>query len=189
MIIGITGTLGAGKGTVTEYLVEEKGFKHFAVSDTFLAGEAIRRGLEPTRVVRQDIANEFRAQGPTKLMEQLYAMAVPAIDAGDNVVIEPQHTVAEVNFITSIGGSVIAVDADLELRYGRIQKRGGSKDDVSFEEFKHVEDLEMESTDPDKNNLRASCAAADFHIDNNGSLEDLHTQIENVLSQIAEKPA
>lgn len=32
LIIGITGTNGAGKGTVVEYLVKEKGFSHYSVS-------------------------------------------------------------------------------------------------------------------------------------------------------------
>lgn len=32
-IIGITGTLGAGKGTVVDYLVKNKGFNHFSVGD------------------------------------------------------------------------------------------------------------------------------------------------------------
>src|SRR2546423_588883 len=99
MIIRITGTHGAVKGTVTEYLVREKGFKQFAVSDTFLAGEAKKRGLEPTRPNRQMIANEYRAKGPTKLMEAVYELALPAIEAGENIIIDPQHTAGEVNFI------------------------------------------------------------------------------------------
>lgn len=37
IIIGITGTLGAGKGTVVEYL-KTKGFKHFSVRE-FLTQE------------------------------------------------------------------------------------------------------------------------------------------------------
>ena len=40
LIIGITGTLGAGKGTVVEYLVEKKGFDHYSVR-AFLLKEII----------------------------------------------------------------------------------------------------------------------------------------------------
>lgn len=185
MILGITGTLGAGKGTVVDYLREKRGFKHFAVSDTFLAGEAVKRGLEPNRQARHDIANEYRALGPTKLQEAVYDMAKADIDAGHNVIIEPQHTVGEVTFIQSLGGKVIGVDADLATRYERIQKRGGAKDNVTFEEFRDFEQMESQSEDPNRNNLIASSRSADVHVTNNGSLEELHQQIEDVLSKLA----
>jgi dephospho-CoA kinase len=180
MIIGITGTLGAGKGTVVEYL-KTKGFKHFAVSDTFLVSEAKKRGLEPTRVVRRDIANEFRAKGPTKLMEAVYEMAHPSIEAGENVIIEPQHTAGEVGFIQSIGGTELSVDADLEVRYQRIQKRASSKDNVSFEDFKKEQEFEMSQADPNMNNLGAAIAKADYHLTNNGTQEELFKQVEEAL--------
>ena len=32
VIIGITGTLGAGKGTIVDYLVNKKSFYHYSVS-------------------------------------------------------------------------------------------------------------------------------------------------------------
>lgn len=31
LVIGITGTLGAGKGTIVDYLVDSKGFAHYSV--------------------------------------------------------------------------------------------------------------------------------------------------------------
>ncbi len=184
IIIGITGTLGAGKGTVVEYLKEKYGFAHFAVSDTFLAGELKRRGLPPDRVNRRNLANEFRAQGPTKLMEAVYAMAQPAIQTGQNVIIEPQHTVAEVEFIQSIGGIEFAVDADLEVRYERIAKRGGEKDNVTFEQFKAEQEFEMKQTDPNKNNLAASITHANHVFTNNGTLDELHRQVDVVMEEL-----
>lgn len=182
-IIGITGTLGAGKGTVVEYL-KQKGFVDFAVSDTFLAGEAARRGLTPDRPTRRMLANEYRAKGPTKLMEAVYELALPAIEDGERVIIEPQHTKAEVEFIQSKGGVVFSVDADLRVRYERIKARGGAKDIVSFDEFAEAQELEMHSPDPNKNNLGAAIAAADTHFLNNGTREDLHAQIEKALAQM-----
>jgi len=185
MIIGITGTLGAGKGTVVEYLVTKKGFKHFAVSDTFLVNEAHKRGLEPIRSVRRDIANEYRSKGPTKLMEAVYEMAQSAIEAGEDVVIEPQHTAAEVIFIQSIGGAELAVDADLRTRYDRIQKRGSSKDDVTFEQFAAEQKHEMESNNPNQNNLGAAIALANATLYNDGTPEELFAQIEEILANLS----
>ena len=187
MIIGVTGTIGAGKGTVTQYLVEQKGFKHVAVSDTFLVGEALKRGLTPDRIVRRDIANEYRAKSPTALMEAVYALAVPFIEAGENVVIEPQHTEAEVGFIQSKGGVEFAVDASLEQRYLRIKKRASAKDLVSYEQFVEEQTHEMTSDDPNKNNLGRAIAKADHLFHNDATEEELYAQIEAVLKDIHSK--
>ncbi|MDO8465091.1 MAG: AAA family ATPase [Gallionella sp.] len=184
MIIGVTGTLGAGKGTVTEYLVNHKGFAHVAVSDTFLAGEAIKRGRTPDRQARHDIANEYRANGPMKLMEACYELALPDIEAGKDVVIDPQHSVAEVEFIQSKGGFVFAVDADINTRYERIHKRGTAKDNVSFEEFAAIQELEMNPTESSNNDLGGAVRKADVCITNNGTREELHVQIDDVLKKI-----
>ena len=187
-IIGITGTLGAGKGTLVEYL-KTKGFHHVAVSDTFLANEALRRGLTADRITRRNIANEYRAKGPTKLMEAVYETARPFIENKEKIVIEPQHTEAEVLFIKAKGGIVFAIDADLEIRYERIKKRGGSKDNVSFEEFKEEQKREMRSSDPNKNNLGDAILCADIKLINNKSLEDLHVQIDNALKHLTNPTA
>jgi dephospho-CoA kinase len=184
IILGITGTLGAGKGTVVEYLVQQKGFAHVAVSDTFLTGEAIKRGREPDRQARHEIANEFRAKGPTKLMEAVYTLAEPLIAEGKDVVIEPQHSIDEVKFVQSKGGVVLAVNADLEMRYQRIQERGGPKDNVSFEAFKAHEEKEMRPTQNTTNDLAGALAQADHTIMNDGSVEDLHAQIDAVLQKL-----
>lgn len=183
MLIGLTGTLGAGKGTVVEYLVQKKGFTHFAVSEGFLALEAARRGMEPDRIARHNIANEFRSKGATALMEAVYAEATKD-GIPDRLIVEPQHTKAEVEFIKEQGGIVIAVDADLPIRYERIKKRGTAKDNVTYEEFVRVQTLEMVSDDPNKNNLAASIEAADHYVLNNGTLEELHIELDELCEKL-----
>jgi dephospho-CoA kinase len=186
MLIGLTGTLGSGKGTVVNYLVQ-KGFKTFAVSDTFLAGEALKRGLPADRDTRRNIANEFRAQGPTKLMEAVFELAREAVEKGENVIIEPQHTVAEVEFIKSKGGVELAVDAPLEIRYERIKARKSAKDAVTFEQFKSAQELELSQADPNRNNVAAAIREADFHLTNDDGLETLYRQIDEVLAKLPQR--
>jgi len=183
MLIGLTGTLGAGKGTVVKYL-ESKGFVHIAVSDTFLAGEARKRGVQPDRKARHDIANEYRSKGPTKLMEAVYELVEEDLGTGNSVVLEPQHTPEEVAFIKAKGGFVFAVDADINTRYKRISARGGTKDDVTLEEFKSIEDLEMRPSEKANNNLAGALDASDHLIMNDGTLEELHANIESILKKI-----
>ena len=73
--IGITGTLGAGKGTIVEYLQREKGFSHYSVR-AFLTEEIKRRGLEVNRDTMTLVGNDLRAQHtPSWIVEQLYEQA------------------------------------------------------------------------------------------------------------------
>ena len=59
MIIGITGTNGAGKGTVVDYLVQKKGFTHYSVRDA-ITEEILKRGLEVNRPNLNEVATNLR---------------------------------------------------------------------------------------------------------------------------------
>ena len=93
----------------------------------------------------------------------------------------------EENFLRSVGGVVIGVDADIETRYKRIfSRQEGEKDQVSFEQFKDDARVEDDGGGDEKrdNNIRAVINAADIVIENNGTLEELHHQIDDVLSKL-----
>ncbi|MDD4785078.1 MAG: hypothetical protein PHH12_01305, partial [Candidatus Shapirobacteria bacterium] len=83
--------------------------------------------------------------------------------------------------------TLLAIDADPKIRYERISSRGSSTDNVSFEKFLTDEQREMESTDPNKQNLSECIKRADFVIDNNGSMEKLNEEIEKILQIITNK--
>ncbi len=117
-------------------------------------------------------------------METVYARAQEQLGNWKDIVIDPQHTKAEVEFIKKKGGVVLAIDANLETRYGRISKRGSAKDQVTYEEFVTQQTKEMASANPDENNLAVAMESADYHLSNDGTLEELHAQIEEVLSKI-----
>ena len=118
MIIGITGTNGAGKGTVVGYLVKNKGFAHCSVRD-FLVEELTRQGREINRTQMMHMGNELRAaHGPGYLTEQLFDHAKKS----DHAVIESIRTVGEAQYLKSHGALLWAVDADKKTRYERVQK-------------------------------------------------------------------
>lgn len=185
IIIGITGTLGAGKGTVVEYLVKNKSFKHFSARN-FLIEEIEKRGLENNRDSMVNVANNLREKfGPGYIAEELFKRAS---ESNDNAVIESLRTIGEIETLRKKGSfTLLAVDADSKIRYMRISTRGTSTDNVSFEKFLADEQREMESTDPNKQNLSQCIERADFVINNNGSLEELNEKIEKILQIITNK--
>lgn len=183
MIIGLTGTLGAGKGTVAEFL-KQKGFRHFSARD-FIIKEVNERGLEVNRDNIVLVANQLREMNsPSYIVEKLYQEAKKE---NTDCIIESLRTVGEINSLKNKGEfKLIAIDANQGIRYMRIQNRNSETDKISFEKFKQDEEKEMFSTDPNKQNLSECIKLADYKIENNGSLDELHSRLEEISSKISE---
>ncbi len=182
VIIGITGTLGAGKGTIVDFLVKNKGFKHFSARN-LIVEEIEKRGMINNRDSMVVVANDLREKlGAGYVAEELFKRAEKS---GENAVIESLRTVGEIETLRKKGKFVLlAVDAEPKIRYQRVSVRGTSTDNVSFEKFLADEKKEMESTDPNKQNLKKCIEMADFKIENNGTIEELNSKIEKIYEQI-----
>jgi dephospho-CoA kinase len=76
---------------------------------------------------------------------------------------------------------LLAVTADLPIRYERIALRGNETDHISFDTFAEQDKREAESTDPHKQNIDACIKKADAVLNNNGTIEELHEEIENFM--------
>ncbi len=182
IIIGITGTLGAGKGTIVEYLANNKGFKHYSVRQ-FLIEEIKKKGLPINRDTMTEVANNLRANhSPSYIIEQLYKKAT---NNGGNSIIESIRTPGEVDFLKGRGSFyLIAVDANPQTRYNRITLRASETDNISFDTFLANEKREFTTSDPNKQNLSKCIQMADIVLQNNGSIEELNEQLEEELKII-----
>ena len=186
LILGITGTLGAGKGTVVEYLVRRHGFAHFSAREVIVE-EIKKRGLPENRDTMREVANDLRAQfGVAYVLEQLFKKA--AASGVAQAVLESVRTLGEIEMLRKIKGAhqfyLWGVDADPKARYERNRVRGTTTDDVSFEDFLRQERLESIDTDPAKINLPACLKRADFVLDNNGTKKELYRQVGRELEKV-----
>ena len=174
--------MGAGKGTIVDYLTTHHGFKHFSVRG-YLMKVLKSQGKEVNRDTLTHTANELRAQNsPSFIAEELYQ---EALESGSNCIIESLRTIGEVTALKAKGNfTLFSVDTDRPIRYERVVKRASETDQISFETFSENEEREMTSTDPNKQNLSACMKMADFHFTNNGTFEELYAQV----NQAIEKP-
>ena len=181
MILGITGSFGAGKGAVVDYLTQ-KGFAHFAAR-SFLIEEIERRGLPVNRDTMADVANDLRAKnGPTYVMEQLLKQAEAS---GKDAVIESLRAIAEVRFIQEEGGIVLGVDAPAKIRFERVIKRASETDHVTFEKWEEQEKKEMNPDDPAKQDIFGALKISDVIIQNDGTIEELHAKVDAFLTDFS----
>jgi dephospho-CoA kinase len=181
MIIGITGTIGAGKGAVVSYLVHNKGFAHYSARTLFHT-HMQAAGMTITRDTMAAYANDCRARyGSQYVFDQLWKEAKAG---GAPAIIESIRTMGEATALKQEGGILLSVDAEQKMRYERIHGRGSVLDEVTFDEFKTQESREMHSLDPNKQSIVAVMAVADYRIVNNGTLSELHEKIEAILNDI-----
>lgn len=179
-IIGITGTIGAGKGTIVDYLVNNYGFKHYSVRH-YLIEEAKKQNFPLNRDTYVLLANKLRKNhSPSYIIDELYKEAEKN---GNDAIIESIRTSGEIASLRQKDDfSLWAVDADPKIRYERIVARQSETDQISFDTFLSNEQREMNADDPNKQNLAACIRQADVVFVNNGNLEALFKQVEDYFS-------
>lgn len=184
IILGITGTLGAGKGTVVDYLISKYDFDHFSVR-TYLTQYVKSKGEEPNRDTFTYYANKLRRENsPSFFAEELMKMAD---STPKNSIVESIRTTGEIEKLKEYKNSfLIAVDANIETRYHRIVDRKSETDQIDFAKFKFDENREMQSSDPNKQNLSECIKMADFIVYNDNDLDELYSQVDKIMSKILE---
>ena len=178
MIIGITGTNGAGKGTVVEYL-KTKGFMHYSVRK-YIEAEILRRNLPINRESMNLVGNDMRAKHGFDYWDRQIAKDMG--ESKQDIVFESVRVLAGAKKFKERGGILWGVDADRKLRYERAVLRGSSTDKVSFEEFCAQEDKEMAQTGINDMNVFGVMQMADHVFINDGAREELFAQVEKALA-------
>ena len=183
MIIGLTGRNAAGKGMAAEYL-KSKGFGFYSLSDV-IREEVRNRGLQLTRDALIATGRELRARhGTGYLAERIFERLEP----GMNYVVDSfRHEDEVAVFRKSSDFHLLAVTASAEVRFQRIKSRGRESDPKTLEDFNRIEQAESTSLQAEGQNLTATEAVADQTLENNGTLEQFHARLAELVPKLMAK--
>jgi cytidylate kinase len=148
-LIGIGGTNGSGKDTVSTLLAEKYGWLFISGSRDFLIPELKKRGLALERENMRALSAEWRRRhGLGVVIDKAVERYDPKKHQG--LVISSLRNFGEADRVHELGGKVVWTDGDPKIRYQRIYGRGqGDKDQKTFEQFLAEEKAEMQHSDND----------------------------------------
>jgi dCMP deaminase len=180
MIIGLTGKNCAGKTAVCQYLVS-RGFEYQSLSDD-IRQEIRKRGGEITREVLTEVGNELRSRfGAGVLAERVLVR----LGYDCNYVVDSIRNPTEVEVLRQRKDFILmVVDANEVVRFERSMLRGREGAAQTLEQFVQEEKRELQSDDPANQQLVATRRMADVVVNNDGSLEDLHRQLNEILPSL-----
>jgi dephospho-CoA kinase len=182
MIIGVIGTLGAGKGTVASYIARKKGFKHISMSKV-LRFEAKKLGYKFDRTSLQKAGNLFAEKNgylAGKIAERMEKYGIK------DAVVEGIRIVPDIKKLKKSTDRfvLISVDAPVKTRYERVMKRGNIEDKgVGFAEFKREDEKELRGDWPGQQTGKC-IKLADYKVENSGTKKELYEKVDKILRKI-----
>lgn len=180
-IIGIVGLVGAGKDTAASYLKNKYNYEIISYSD--LVHEKVKEeNLVPTRENLQKIAKKYRElYGMDYFARLAVEKAVKALATGhEKIILKELRKKEDVEYPKKYFKNfyVIEIYADQKIRFERLKKRKSSKDPATWEEFLKQEENEKLL------GFHEALQYADFIINNNGSLEELYSNLDEIVKRI-----
>jgi len=178
-VIGLCGSIGAGKGAVSEYLIEKYGFIQLTVGDV-VREHLAKIGMEPTRDNSVKISEEMRQKyGITywiqKLVDKIKSENI------DKVIVDGVRLPSDTELLEQSFGenyALFKVDASPEIRFERLKTRARPGFPKTLEEFFVHENRENKIF-----NLDVTFKLAKEIIDNSTSLEDLHERVDKIAKK------
>ena len=177
IILGFTGQIACGKGTIAQYIQDTHSASNYRFS-TMLRDVLDRFNLEHTRKNLVGISEYLRNTHGEDIMAKTMASDVEK-DQNNIIVVEGIRRMADIAYLSKLPNfTLVKIEATPEKRYERIIKRGENKDDntKTFEEFQKDHKQPTEVTIPEV------MSHATLSIDNNGTLEELHKQLDKLVS-------
>ena len=179
-LIAVVGMSGSGKGVATDYLEEHGWCKIYFGGITYkLMQEAgIERDIDGKN--EKEFREKLRAEhGPECYAKFLEPEIREALDAGKDVVLDGLYSWYEYKFLIERFKDLklICIITDKELRYQRVAVRPDrpfDRDAIVYRDLSEIENLAK----------GGPIAYADYYILNNGTFEDYHERLKEILESL-----
>ena len=182
IIFGFVGQMASGKDTAADYLEEKYNGKNFSFSD--MLGDVLKRyHLELNRDNYIKISEAMRENFGDEVLSKTMANDIKK-DEHTIISISNVRRANDVKFLSDLPGFILVkIEADPKTRYDRLTHRGEKSDDnnKTYEQFLEDHKRSTEIT------IDEIANQATENIDNNGSLEDLHNQLDKLVQRYQSK--
>jgi dephospho-CoA kinase len=187
-IIGVTGPIASGKGIIASRL-ESIGYSRVSLSDE-VRKEARRLGLPDQREVLQNVGDSLRSEFGNNVLAQRVAQTIEEMrvkDPAQKVVVDGLRNPGEITYLQEhFGMYTIGVNADEEVRINRVVTRARESDpttDTYALEVAMKRDMGVGQAE-NGNNVGECLKLADRIINNNGTKDELNTELQEVLTEL-----
>ena len=179
MLVGLTGRNASGKTTVVNWF-SSKGIRTTSCSDS-IRNWLSEQGIPESRDSLIEGGRELRRRGGAGVLAEMLLADLDGVDA----VIDSIRTPGEVEALRQRSDFIlIEIRAGVDSRWSRSQSRGRTGDPKKKETFLAQEKSEEVAKDDAGQALNATAEMADMIIVNDGKLDDLYSDLDDLWLRI-----
>lgn len=176
-IIGIIGPIASGKDTLADYLSAKLKWPIFATSSVLkkiARSQNVSINRDNLMVLGRKIAKE---KGGDYLAKTMLSQVK------NNAILTGMRQVEQINYLKKNSQlTLISIDTNLKRRFERAHKRNKAGEADTLNEF--IKNEKIENSNYQAQQIYKCMAMADFHIENSGTLQDLHKQANKIIKNI-----
>ena len=176
LIIGITGAFGSGKSTAANFL-KSLGFRKISLVQ-FLEEELKKQGVKKiTRKLLQDLGNQWREKYGAGILAKKALKLIK-----EKTVVEGFRNKSEIDeFRKQNNFKLIGIVVNRKIRFDRL-KNLDRREKLNWKLFNELDNRDLGVGEGKKGLQVAFCLSlSDIFIENNRSLEDFKSRIQNAL--------